>query len=231
MCGRYTLSTSTDAIADLFCLPLVETLPPRYNIAPTQMVPVVRIGANHTRELVQLKWGLVPSWAKDPRVGSRLINARAETIAQKPSFRRAFGSQRCLIVATGFYEWTKVPGSKAKQPHFITLQTGGPFAFAGLWERWHPKGADPLETCTIITTEANGLLRPLHPRMPVILDQSAYARWLDPGVRNPEAHKALLVPYADAGMCHYPVSKLVNSPGNDSPECIAEDKPPMDRLL
>src|SRR5262245_35107324 len=175
MCGRFTLATSRAQLADLFRLAGGPELPLRYNIAPTQPVPVVR-AAGDGRALALARWGLIPRWATDPAIGNRLINARSETVAEKPSFRDAFRKRRCLIPATGFYEWAKTAGGK--QPYHFRLLDGRPFAFAGLWERWD-RGGEPVESCTILTTAANAVVRPVHERMPVILPAEAFAAWLD----------------------------------------------------
>jgi putative SOS response-associated peptidase YedK len=179
---------------------------------------VIRQAVDGTaRECVALRWGLVPSWADDPAVGNRLINARAETVASKPSFRAAFRQRRCLVPADGFYEWQKQAGKK--QPFYIHLRGGGPFAFAGLWERW--QGADePIESFTIVTTEANELVRSLHERMPVILPREAYKHWLDPAYAKLEELQALLRPYPAEEMAAFPVSTRVNSPRVDDAACI-----------
>ena len=177
MCGRYTLKAPREAIAEAFDLADVPQLLPRYNIAPTQAVPVVRLDrASGEREIALLQWGLIPSWADDPAIGNRLINARAETVAEKPAFRTAFKKRRCLVVADGFYEWKRENG---KTPYYFRLKDSSPFAFAGLWERWE-KGEEPVESCTLLTCEANGVVAPVHGRMPVILKPEDYARWLDP---------------------------------------------------
>jgi putative SOS response-associated peptidase YedK len=160
---------------------------------------------------------LIPSWADDPAIGARLINARAETVASKPSFRSAFRQRRCLIVADGFYEWQKL--DRRKQPHYIRLRDGSPFAFAGLWERWDHTGSEPIESCTIITTEPNSLVAPLHNRMPVVLPRDDYAVWLDPEVQKADVLEPLLRPYAAKPMMAYPVSLRVNNPSHDSAEC------------
>ncbi|MBI5758349.1 MAG: SOS response-associated peptidase, partial [Planctomycetales bacterium] len=171
MCGRFTLRTPADELSELFSATLRDglLLSPRYNIAPSQLVACVRQPPEGQRELVTLRWGLVPSWAKDAKIGYSLINARSETVANKPAFRSPFRRRRCLIPADGFFEWQAVPGSKTKQPHYITLQGGQPFAFAGLWERWIGPDGNPLESCSIITTEPNELMKTIHNRMPVIL--------------------------------------------------------------
>ena len=199
MCGRFTLRTSNKALTKAFDLldadmGDVPELRPRYNIAPTQQVAAVRIRENGRRQLVLMKWGLIPSWADDPVIGNRMINARAETVATKPSFRSAFKSRRCLIVADGFYEWQK--RGAAKQPYLIGLDSGKPFAFAGLWEHWHRED-QTIDSCTIITTSANELMEPLHDRMPVILPSSRYDQWLDAKSDRSDVEK-LLQPYPPA---------------------------------
>ncbi len=178
MCGRYMITSAREAMKRVFDVPTLFELAPRYNVAPTQDVPVVRLEEGE-RELVMLRWGLIPSWAKDPEIGNRMINARGETVAEKPSFRSAFRRRRCLVVADGFYEWQKRPDGP-KQPYFITVANGGPFGLAGLWERWSdPTEGYPVESCTVITTGANELLKPIHNRMPVIIDPSDFDAWLD----------------------------------------------------
>jgi putative SOS response-associated peptidase YedK len=165
-------------------------------------------------------WGLIPSWAKDPAIGSRMINARGETLAEKPSFRSAFRRRRCLIPADGFYEWQQVPGHKTKTPMYIRLKSGEPFAFAGLWESWNAPDGSNILSCTIITTSPNALMQPIHNRMPVILPASAYAQWLEPGEQNPADLQPLLQAYPPEEMTAYPVSTLVNRPENDVAACI-----------
>ena len=221
MCGRYILTVSGEVLARLFGLDEVPELVPRYNIAPTQRVPVVR-AAGGRRRLDSLRWGLVPHWAAEPSVGHRLVNARAETAATKPSFRSAFRSRRCLVPANGFYEWQATPAGK--QPWLIRLSGGRPFAMAGLWERWSGGDGD-LETFTILTTSPNEVVAPLHGRMPVILPPEAWERWLDPEYRAPEALQALLGPFPAAEMEAHPVSRLVNDPANDSPACLERARP------
>ncbi len=231
MCGRYSLTTPAEAMRRLFGFvgPL-PNLPARYNIAPTQLVPAVRPahGGSGERELVSLRWGLVPFWAKDPAIGAKLINARAEGLAEKPSFRAAFRARRCLVPADGFYEWQAT--AHGKQPYRIVLKGGASaapplFAFAGLWERWDKApGGPPVKSCTIVTTEANALLRPIHGRMPVILAPEAYARWLDPATAAKDA-LALLGPYPAEAMMVYPVSARVNSARFDEPLCIEPASP------
>ncbi len=216
MCGRYTLSTPVGVLAEEFGLagPLPE-LQPSYNVAPTQEVPAVLAGGGG-RRLELLKWGLIPSWANDPGIGARMINARSETVAEKPSFRRAFKDRRCLIPADGFYEWQRTNGGK--QPYYFRMKSGRPFAFAGLWESWN--GGEEIHSCTILTTDANDLLGEIHHRMPVILPHEDYELWLDPAVREPEELLPLLAPYPADDMEAYPVSRMVNSPSNDDPGCI-----------
>jgi putative SOS response-associated peptidase YedK len=219
MCGRFTLSQSAEAIASVFQLDEVPILQPRYNIAPTQLVPtVLQKPEQRQRQLQMLRWGLIPAWAKDPAMGARLINARAETVAEKPSFRSAFRHRRCLVIADGFYEWQRQDGKK--QPFYFRMHNAQPFAFAGLWERWQDPNGEIIETCTILTTDANELLRPIHDRMPVILDPKDYDLWLDPAVENSEPLQQILHPYASEAMTCYAVSTKVNNPGNDTPECI-----------
>ncbi len=217
MCGRFTQAAPGEVIAELFELSAVPVLAPRYNVAPTQDVAAVRVGTGGWRELVALHWGLLPAWVGDRAAASRMINARAETVAEKPAFRAAFRSRRCLIVADGFYEWRRL-GAR-KQPHFIGFADGRPFGFAGLWERWPGEGSGPVESCAIVTTAANEVVAPVHDRMPVIIDPGEFQLWLDPEVRDPEALRPLLRPHAGAGMRAYPVSEVVNSPRNDVPAC------------
>ena len=218
MCGRFTFTIDLEDLLAAFpeFRPPAEWRP-RYNIAPTQPVPVViNDGKN---QIAHFRWGLIPFWAKDPAIGNRMINARAETLAQKPSFRAAYRRRRCLILADGFYEWRKEPGRRGKTPYYARLTTGRPFAFAGLWELWRPDDT-PILSCTIITTAPNALLAPIHNRMPVILPRAAYAQWLDPVEQRPATLQKLLKPYPAAEMVVFPVSTLVNDPRHDTPECI-----------
>ncbi|WP_416672825.1 SOS response-associated peptidase [Egbenema bharatensis] len=223
MCGRFTLTQSGETIARMFDLEEVPTIPPRYNIAPTQPIAVIRSSTppgtqQPEREFTYLTWGLVPSWAKDPGIGARMINARAETVAEKPSFRAAFKRRRCLILADGFYEWQRSP--EGKQPYYFHLNHHEPFAFGGLWEHWENGNGDVIESCTILTTTANDVLTPVHDRMPVILSPDGYDLWLDPTVETHQDLPTLLRPYADDAMVRYPVSSTVNNPRHDRPECI-----------
>ena len=224
MCGRFTRSkdffsqhADQRAFLEQLGLTSADVLPPSYNIAPTQQIAAVRSGDHDRHELVMLRWGLVPGWADDLAIGNRMINARAESVAEKPAFRSAFKKRRCLVLADGFYEWQKT--GKAKQPYFIHLKGSKPFCFAGLWERWS-KGEKPVETCTILTTDANKLMAPLHDRMPVIIAPEDYDLWLDVAVQEPERLQPLLRPYPEAEMEAYLVSTLVNSPKNNSPACV-----------
>ncbi|MFQ5412949.1 MAG: SOS response-associated peptidase [Phycisphaerae bacterium] len=268
MCGRYTLTKPPVDLANQLHLPDVSALVPRYNIAPTQQVPVVRVTPGGL-VVDLLRWGLIPAWAKDPSIGARMINARAETVADKPSFRSAFRQRRCLVLTDGFYEWQKTAGGKV--PHYIRMRDGGAFAFAGLWERWSPRdvrtrtagsrrggtnptdatgGADgvgqgdagshakpggesdaagrtsaaadtvSVESCTIITTQANELTRAVHDRMPVILSAADYACWLDTTVRDTDVLSAMLRPYPSQHMTAYAVTRRVNSVAHDEPACV-----------
>jgi putative SOS response-associated peptidase YedK len=248
MCGRFTLRAPASTIAEQFQVLDIQTFEPRFNVAPTQPVAAVRLPPESgRRQFAWLKWGLVPSWVKDPAIGNRLINARAETLAEKPAFRAAFRQRRCLVVADGFYEWRRTGG--CKQPYFIRLHDERPFAFAGLWESWEGKtapgrtvpgtvfatdlfssqslsaktvpGAVLLETCTLITTGPNELMEPIHDRMPVILSPADYDRWLDPAIHEPDKLLPLLRPYPADAMLAVPVSVRVNNPKNDDAECVA----------
>jgi putative SOS response-associated peptidase YedK len=218
MCGRFTLFATPVEIGDLFAAPAPPELPPRYNVAPTQPVLACRLNAAaQARELVPLRWGVVASWAHDLAAGVKAINARAETVADKPTFRAAFKARRCLIPASGYYEW-KHEG-KAKQPYFIHPPHGELFAFAALWDVW-AKGAAPVESCSIITTAANEATRHLHERMPVILDRDQFAAWLDPLTPPPVLHE-LLRPCPPERIATYPVAPLVGNVRNDGPELVA----------
>jgi putative SOS response-associated peptidase YedK len=216
MCGRFLLQAPVDVLQRAFGFEERPNLRPRYNIAPTQAVPIVRRNDGGGRELALVRWGLIPAWAKEAGIGSRLINARSETMAEKPAFRSAFRKRRCLVPADGFYEWRKPEGGGPKQPMLIRRRGEGPFAFAGLWERWRgPEGE--VETCTILTTEANSILAPIHDRMPVILDPASYDRWLDPAQTGAEE---LLRPCPDGWLEAFPVSTRVNNVRNDAAELI-----------
>lgn len=237
MCGRFTLRTEPQEVAKHFELAELPLFQPRYNIAPTQSAQAIRLDQSGRRVLVGLRWGLIPSWAKDLAIGNQLINARCETLATKPAFRHAFRRRRCLVVADGFYEWQRQ--GKRKQPFYITAADGAPLTFAGLWERWEPTGAPnagagrpaPVESCTIITTTANHYLQALHDRMPVILPRAVWPTWLDSALEDTAVLQKLLVPSAADGLTMFAVSPLVNSPATDDPRCIERlaDLPPPPR--
>ena len=219
MCGRFTLTVDPAELKDAFTeFNFPSQFAPRFNIAPTQ--PILAIPNDAKNQADFFVWGLIPSWAKDPTIGQRLINARAETLGEKPSFRGGFKYKRCLILADGFYEWQAQPGVKAKVPHFIFLNDRRPFAFAGLWDEWHSPDGGLIRSATIITTEPNELMARLHNRMPVILDPADYAEWLDPAPRTPESLQSLLRPFPANKMSAHPVSTLVNTPANDRPELV-----------
>ena len=220
MCGRFSQSQPAEAIAQAFQVAEVPTLKPRYNIAPTQAVgTVLKLSGHQDKQFRMLHWGLIPRWAKDPKMGARLINARAETVAEKPAFKSAFQKRRCLVVADGFYEWQAQENKKHKQPFYFRLKDGRPFAFAGLWEHWEDANQEAIESCTLITTEANELMQPIHNRMPVILAPQDYDLWLNPEVKTPELLQ-ILCSYSSDEMMAYPVSQAVNKPSNDSAQCI-----------
>jgi putative SOS response-associated peptidase YedK len=221
MCGRFTLRTPMTKLAEQFMLPGLSEgnlpeLTPRYNIAPTQNVAVVRMG-DAGRELAMLRWGLIPSWADDLSIGNRLLNARSETAATKPAFRQAMKKRRCLVPADGFFEWRKV--GRAKQPHLIGLADGGLFAIAGLWEYWR-RDDQVVESCTLLTTSANELLQPLHDRMPVIVAPQDYSLWLDPELQEAEPLTPLLRPFPAGQMRCIAVNPVVNNARFDTPQCV-----------
>ena len=226
MCGRFTLRTPTPVLVKTFRIGQVtdatRELPPRFNVAPTQEVAVVRSSVEGQHELVNMRWGLVPFWAKDISIGNRMINARAESVAEKPAFRAAFRNRRCLVLADGYYEWTK-KGTQ-KQPHWIRMEDDRPFAMAGLWESWRSKDDEPshppLLSCTIITTDANDLTRDLHDRMPVILDADDWELWLDTSIEEANALQPLLRSYESDEMRVDAVSTYVNNARHEGPECV-----------
>lgn len=216
MCGRFSLATEQPILQDQFDFIINEELDYRYNIAPSQNILV--IGSNGQERVgKKMRWGLVPPWSKDTKIGYKMINARAETLDEKISFKQPFKKKRCLILSDGFYEWKKQ--DKEKRPYRFIMKDRRPFAFAGLWECWD-KGDKPLYTCTIITTTPNELTKDVHDRMPVILPPSKYDLWLDRDVQDTEKLKTLLVPFNDQFMDVYPVSSIVNSPKNESVKCI-----------
>ena len=219
MCGRFVLIAPGKDLAERFGLEEVPDLKPRYNIAPTQMVVIIRLDKNTLqRRLVQVKWGLIPFWAKDTSMRHRLTNARAESVAQKPAFRAAFKQRRCLVPADGFYEWKRQEGRR--QPYLLRNADGRPFAFAGLWESWKAPDGETIESCTILTTDANDLTRTIHDRMPVILHPNEYDLWLDPEVKDPNLLKPLLRPYPSDEMIVQPVSPKVNKASYDAADCV-----------
>jgi putative SOS response-associated peptidase YedK len=219
MCGRFVQASPSRAYAELFGLADTELdLPPRYNVAPSQAVLAARTEPNRKTRLVPLRWGLVPGWSKGPDARYSMINARAETVHEKPAYRAAFKYRRCLIPSEGFYEWRSEGGRK--QPWFIHRRDHLPFAMAGLWEHWQDPGGNELESCTILVTEANALIAPIHDRMPVILDPSDWAAWLDPLNQNPSALRPLLRSCPADEMEVYAVSSQVNRPGNEGASLI-----------
>jgi putative SOS response-associated peptidase YedK len=223
MCGRFTLTFAHDNawqdFAKIFGLDAAPDYPPRYNIAPGQAIATITQDAKAKRQLQQMRWGLIPSWAKDPAIANKLINARGETISEKPSFRNAFKRRRCLIPADGFYEWQRI--EKRKQPYYFYGDEHQPFAIAGLWEHWQSADGDEIRTCTIITTTANPLMETVHDRMPVILEPADYDLWLQPEPTDPHLLQSLLKPYPTEHLHCHPVSPKVNRPEFDTPECIA----------
>jgi len=220
MCGRYAFFSPAEAVRRTFALDDVPELEPRYNVAPTQDVPAVRAAEEGARRFAMLHWGLVPKWAKERAIGNRMINARAETLAEKPSFRDAFRKRRCLVLTDGWYEWQVAPGGK--QPWFIRMKDARPFAFAGLWERWKdPANGSLLESCTIVTTGAAASIRRIHDRMPVVLAESDWDRWLDTAFSDTESLSELLRPYDAGELEAWPVSREVNAPKNQGPGLIA----------
>lgn len=217
MCGRFVLTANPEAIQQQFDLTSVPDIPPRYNVAPTQ--PVAVITNEKPRELTFHQWGLIPSWSKEPSIGSKMINARAESVAEKPAFRSAFKRRRCILPSDGFYEWQGRDGGKV--PLFIHLEDRELFGLAGLWEVWHSPDGGEIHSCTIITTDANSFMQPIHNRMPVILHKEDYGLWLSPDEEPADVLQGLLKPYDSSAMRAYEVSKMVNRPGNDMPELIA----------
>ena len=217
MCARFTLFTPGSVIAERFLLGQVPALVPRYNVAPSQLIAVVGTRAGGGRGLAMFRWGFVPYWAQDTK-GPRPVNAKAETIAEKPSFRDAFRQRRCLIPADGFYEWRATP--QGKRPLHYRLKDGGPMALAGIWDCWKGSG-ETLFTCAIVTTTANEVVEPVHDRMPVILPPEAWEQWLDPGESDPAELLTLVKPYPADGMDVVAVSPVVNSAKYDAPDCLA----------
>ena len=219
MCGRFTLTVDPADLKEHYeNAAFPEKFSARYNIAPSQAVLAIPNDGKNAADF--FVWGLIPSWAKDPSIGNRMINARGETLGEKPSYRGAYKYKRCIIPADGFYEWKVQPGTKVKTPYFIHMKSGQPFAFAGLWDEWQAADGSPIRTCTIITTGPNALMSTLHDRMPVILPEQDYAEWLDPAPRSSDSLQHLIAAFPAESMEAYPVSALVNSPSNDRAELL-----------
>ncbi len=226
MCGRFVLNASAEQLQLLFEVGDVPQIEPRYNIAPTQPVAIVRMTESGKREFAHVLWGLIPSWAKDPSIANKLINARSEGVTEKPSFRNAFKRRRCLVPASGFYEWKK--NGSSKEPWFITMESGDPFAIAGLWEIWNAPDGGQLETCTLLTTEPNELAAKLHNRMPVIIARDDYALWLGSGKEDHKEYLAevhhLMRPFPAEEMTAWPVGSKVGNPRNEGAELMKSTK-------
>jgi putative SOS response-associated peptidase YedK len=216
MCARYVITSPAEAVRALFGYAELPNFPPRYNVAPTQPIPIVRLN-DGKRSYALVRWGFLPSWVKDPRGFSLLINARGESVLDKPAFRNAIRRRRCLLPADGFYEWSD---ATPRRPYFVRPKSGAPIAFAGLWETWCGPNGEEVDTATIVTTQANRLLAPIHDRMPVIVPPDAFALWLDCANVDATTAIALFAPAADALLECYPVSNAVNRASNDSPELI-----------
>lgn len=227
MCGRFTQRASNAQMAEYFDLLREYDVPPRYNIAPTQRALIIRLDPGGHRVADLLRWGLLPVFAKSRAEGSKMINCRSETAATKPAFRRAFKERRCIVPASGFYEWQEVEGQKQTQPYYLTLKSGNPAAFAGLWESWHDPENDGerVETFTILTTTATDVIGEVHDRMPITLDREVWPVWLDPDIKDVEALQAMLVPSMEQWQ-RWPVSRIVGNVKNDVPECIEPIKLP-----
>lgn len=218
MCGRYAFFSPAEAVKRTFALDLLPELAPRYNIAPTQSVAALRVVEEGRRSLAMLHWGLVPHWAKERAIGNRMINARSETLAEKPAYRDAFRRRRCLVLADGWYEWQAAPGGK--QPWFVRLRDPRPIAFAGLWEKWKDPAGELLESCTIVTCDASESIRKVHDRMPVVLPEESWDRWMDPAYSDTDALSRILGPYEAKALRAWQVSRLVNAPKNEGPKLI-----------
>ncbi|MCS6903066.1 MAG: SOS response-associated peptidase [Candidatus Bipolaricaulota bacterium] len=219
MCGRFTLTLRAEQLEARFGVQLSALYQPRYNIAPTHEI-LALVSDAQGRRLERFRWGLIPHWAKDPKIAQRLINARAETLWEKPSFREAVKRRRCLILADGFYEWRQTPQGK-KTPIYVRLKSQEPFGFAGLWETWNSPDGQTVKTCTIVTTEPNELIKPIHQRMPVIVPRDFEELWLDPSSKARAELERVLRPYRAEELELFDVSSAVNSPTHDGPECIA----------
>lgn len=221
MCGRFVIELTPETVTAAFHLPSVPDLPARYNVAPTQLIPVIRSAADGRRDLSSLLWGLIPSWAKEP--GEGLINARSETAGEKPSFRQSLRQRRCIVISSGFYEWRRT--EKGKQPYYIRPLAEGLLPFAGIWDAWRAPDGTVLETCAILTTAANPLVASIHDRMPVILHPDEFSLWLDRSIHEAGVLKPLFAPYPAGLLTSSPVSTLVNDPSHDSPACLEPPAP------
>jgi putative SOS response-associated peptidase YedK len=219
MCGRFALYTDPLALAKRFQTDNAPDWEAGYNVAPSQTIPIVR-NEHGARRFSPARWGLIPNWAKDIKIGYGTINARAETVAEKPSFRNAFKHRRCLVPVDGWYEWQEIPGQKSKQPWYISLSDQQPMALAGLWEHWQGSDGSEIESCTIIVTPGNELMQPIHDRMPVILPETTWEQWLDSSNTNAKGLQGLLTQYPSEELVAWPVGLLVNSPKNNSQSCI-----------
>jgi len=220
MCGRFLLAVDPAELQDAFPeFNFPGSIEPRYNISPSQAVLVIPNDSSLKADYYS--WGLIPSWAKDPSQGARLINARSETLSEKPTFRGSYKYRRCLVLANGFYEWQHQPDVKTKIPFYVRLKNGKPFAFAGLWDEWHSFDGSHVKSCTIITTNPNEVLAPVHDRMPVILPASVYSKWLDPSPQSPNDLQKYLIPYPSEEILMTQISSYVNNPSNSGPNCIA----------
>jgi putative SOS response-associated peptidase YedK len=229
MCGRFTLEIPSETLAEMFGLAEHPVVLPRYNVAPTQQVPVIRESAEGGNRLDYLQWGLIPSWSKERSVGYKMINARSETVTEKPSFRQALRYRRCLVLASGFYEWRQE--GKTKLPHYLHIRDNSPMVFAGLWETWNSPEGETVESCTILTTAANSLVAAVHDRMPVILHPDGYRTWLDRNLTDTAGLSRLFQPYPADLMEIRPVSQLVNSPKNDMAQLIERFEDVADKGL
>lgn len=220
MCGRFSQNLQFDDLVVFFRITSPHpAIAPRYNIAPSQLVAAVRVEQGE-RRLVMLRWGLIPQWVDDLKIGNKMINARGETVHKLPSFRAAYRKRRCIIPAGGFFEW--LTKGKEKQPYYIYRQDGAPMALAGLWEQWHGEAQDQIESCSIVTTAANALVGQLHNRMPVVLDPNQFHLWLNPDEDNPKSLSPLLDPAEENVLVMYPVSSYVNKPQNEGERCIEQ---------
>jgi putative SOS response-associated peptidase YedK len=218
MCGRFTFAICPELLAEIFGVTVLRKLHPRYNIAPSQQALIIRNAATGGRYLSSVRWGLVPHWAKDITIGNRLINARCETAHEKPAFRLAIRARRCIIPASGFFEWASTPSGKS--PHYLTMRDGAPLAFAGIWDSWKNPEGEITETCAILTTTANSLMAPLHDRMPVLLHPTEFELWLDRSMNKPEKLQRLYQPYPSELLREWEVTTLVNNPANETPDTI-----------